>query len=95
MKKKEVKELNNKTVDQLKKAVTDIRQEIAQLQVDIALKTETNTAKRKELGRDLARNLTFLSMKQQDMVQSAVEAEEPKEEAVETKEEKLKKGESK
>lgn len=71
MKKKDIQELQSKTVDELKNSVRTLQMQIANLEVDFALGKEKNTAQKKNLGRDLARMLTVLSTTEKNMVQSA------------------------
>lgn len=77
MKRNDIAELHSKTVGELKKEIRDIRQQLVELAMDYSLGKETNTDKKKQLGKDLARTLTVLSEKGKNMVQSAPVAEQP------------------
>lgn len=71
MKKNELVELHSKTVDELHKEIDDLRKQLNELRLDYSLNKEKNTAKKKELGRVLAQNLTVLSEKNKNVIQSA------------------------
>lgn len=90
MKRNLIKDLHTKTPDELKKMVRELRHDIAELQINLVIGKEKNTAQRKELGKDLARVLTVLGKQEKNMVQSGAvkKAEVVNAEKTETKEDK-------
>lgn len=74
MKKNEITDLKTKTVDELRRQLLDLREEVAKMHTDRTLKKLTSTSLVKNKKKDIARVLTFLSMKQAiENVQSKVE----------------------
>jgi ribosomal protein L29 len=64
MKKKQIDELKTKTVDELKVALIDIREEIGKIKTNSSLKQEKNTNILKNKKKEMAKILTFLTMKE-------------------------------
>ena len=63
MKTKEVKELPNKTVADLKKMLNDLHMDDAKLRLDLKLGRDKNTGRLKEIKKDIARVMTVLNIK--------------------------------
>lgn len=64
MKKNERAELHNKTTDELKKMVLDLRSEIGMARIEISMGKNKNTAAVSEKKRNIARILTILGQKE-------------------------------
>ncbi len=64
MRKNDINDLKTKTVDELRKILSDSRSEILKLNHELSMKKSPNTNKAKNLKKDVARVLTFLSMKE-------------------------------
>lgn len=64
MKTKEVKELPNKTVVDLKKMLDELQMSVATTKLDLKLGRSKNTAILKEIKRDIARVMTVLKQKE-------------------------------
>ncbi len=63
MKKNEITDLKTKTMDELKRMLSDFREEIDQNKKDASLGKVKNSNFVKNKKKDIARVLTFLSMK--------------------------------
>ncbi len=63
MKKKELEELKMKTIEELKRFIVDLRDEVGKLKIEKGLGKLINTNAIKNKNKDIARALTFLSMK--------------------------------
>ncbi len=63
MKTKDVKELPNKTVADLKKMLNDLHMDDAKLRLDLKLGRDKNTGRLKEIKKDIARVMTVLRIK--------------------------------
>ncbi len=66
MKTKEVKELPDKTVVDLKKMLDELQMSFATTKLDLKLGRSKNTAKLKEIKRDIARVMTVLNQKEKE-----------------------------
>lgn len=64
MKKKDLKELKTRTVEELKKALIDIRVEIIKLQIELSRGTNKNLNSARNKKKDLARILTIMKEKE-------------------------------
>ena len=64
MKIREVKELHNKTVDELKKMLQDLKLEMAKLNLDLNLNKNKNVNILKTKKKDAARILTIMKEKE-------------------------------
>lgn len=63
MKKKELEELKMKTIEELKRFVVDLRDEVGKLKIEKGLGKLADTNAIKNKNKAIARALTFLSMK--------------------------------
>lgn len=63
MKKNDIQDLKTKNVDELKRILSDFQGEISKLSVDKSLGKLKNTNQIKNKKKDVARVLTFLSIK--------------------------------
>ena len=63
MKKKELEELKMKTIEELKRFVVDLRDEVGKLRIEKGLGKLTDTNAIKNKNKAIARALTFLSIK--------------------------------
>ncbi len=72
MKRNELAELHSKTVGGLRKDIRELQRQLAELDINYALQKEPNVAKKKQLGKDLARTLTVLGENERNMIQSPV-----------------------
>lgn len=66
MKSKEIKELQNKSIEELNTLATDLRNNIGQLQIDKSLGKVKNVNEKRQKQKDLARVLTFLTPKMKE-----------------------------
>lgn len=78
MKKKQLDELKTKTIDELKIALSDLRDEVGTIKTNVSLGREKNTNMLKNKRKEMARILTFLTMKENVDI-SKGEEEAPKE----------------
>lgn len=63
MKIKEIKELPNKSIEELDKMASDLKNNIGQLQIDKSLGKVKNVNEKRQKQKDLARILTILTPK--------------------------------
>ena len=63
MKKKELEELKMKTIEELKRFVVDLRDEVGKLRIEKGLGKLTDTNAIKNKNKAIARALTFLTIK--------------------------------
>lgn len=63
MKRKQVEELHMKTKAELVKLLDELKKEVQNAKIDIAMHKTMNTAQIKEKGRDIARVQTLLATK--------------------------------
>lgn len=65
MKKQDIKELQTKSKDELKKQLLEAREELGKIEMDLVLRKETKTSSKKEKKKLIARILTFLAQKEE------------------------------
>lgn len=65
MKKQEIKELQTKSTDELKKMLLEAKEELEKIEMNIVLKKEGKTSNKKEKKKLIARILTFLGQKEE------------------------------
>lgn len=70
MKKNEVKKLGGKTIPDLKKALSEAREELRALRFDLAAGKVKNIQKAKETRRKIARILTFIRLKEKQALKA-------------------------
>lgn len=63
MKSKEIKELPSKSIEELNKMASDLRNNIGQLQIDKSLGKVKNVNEKRQMQKDLARVLTVVTPK--------------------------------
>lgn len=63
MKSKEIKELPSKSIEELSKMASDLRNNIGQLQIDKSLGKVKNVNEKRQMQKDLARVLTIVTPK--------------------------------
>ncbi len=63
MKSKEIKELPSKSIEELNKMASDLRNNIGQLQIDKSLGKVKNVNEKRQMQKDLARVLTIVTPK--------------------------------
>jgi len=63
MKRKEIKDLHTKTIDELKKALEDLRNDVGQLKIDKAVGKVKNVNEARQKKKDIARIYTILTEK--------------------------------
>ena len=64
MKSQDIKELHNKTTDELIKSIEDLKNDVAQLSIDHAVGKVKNVNESRQKKKDIARVLTILSEKE-------------------------------
>jgi ribosomal protein L29 len=69
MKKNEIKKLSDKTIADLRKALTEAREELRALRFDLAAGKVKNIQKAKEVRKKIARVLTFIQLKEKGETQ--------------------------
>ena len=82
MKRNDIVDLRSKTHDELRRMLEDLKSELLQIKKDQAMGKTKNTNAAKNKKKDVARVLTFLSMKKADSAGLDPVFVEPKEEVV-------------
>lgn len=75
MRKKEVKELQNKTIEELQKKAEDLKNDIGQLQIDKGLGKVKNVNEAREKKKDVARIYTTITQKTKEASNKEKEVE--------------------
>ena len=65
MKKNEIKKLGDKTIADLRKSLTEAREELRTLKFDLAAGKVKNIQRAKEAKKKIARILTFIQLKEE------------------------------
>ena len=68
MKKNEIKKLGGKTIVDLRKSLTEAREELRTLRFDLAAGKVKNIQKAKEVRKRIARILTFIRLKEEEIL---------------------------